>query len=174
MTRALVKVQVPVKAFMGEVSAKRGNTKVTLHYVAKTRNIQVIVTAALEEDVFQEIVKLEKQRVQDQSAPPNGKTKGEKQTPAGKVCPDEEEEQRQKSKVLKLCLPTDQAYAAAMDSIADTVTGSLEGYPSMRDQALEAVQKFVPDGESRTSESASPWTPGSEWTMGDDAKGEGA
>ena len=163
---------MPVKAFMGKVLAKRGNTKVTLQYVAKTRNIQVIVTAALEEAVFQEIVKLEKQYVPDQGAPPNGKTKGEKQTPAGKVCPDEKEEQQQKSKVLKLSVPTDRAYAAAMDSIADSVTGSLEGYPNIEDQVLEAVQKFVHDGESRTSRSASPWTPGSEWTMAADATGE--
>ena len=30
VTQALVKVQAPVKAFMGGVSVKKGNTKVTL------------------------------------------------------------------------------------------------------------------------------------------------
>ena len=133
----------------------------------------MIATAAVEEEVFQEIVKLGKHYVQDQGAPPKCKTKGEKHTPAGKVCPDEKEEQLQKSRVLRLSLPTDQAYVAAMDFIGGSVAGSLASYPKIGGQVLEAVRKFVPDGESKTSGSTSPWAPGSESTMGGDAKGEG-
>ena len=58
-----------------------------------------------------------------------------------------------------------------MDTIVESATWSLEGYPIMRDRILELLQPYVPDGGLAAAVD-SPWDPGNDWTMGGGTKRE--
>ena len=54
-------------------------------------------------------------------------------------------QEEQEGEVPKMHLPSDEGYTKAMDTIMETVTGSRENYPAMRNKTLEVLQPSVPE-----------------------------
>ncbi|CAK0881164.1 unnamed protein product [Prorocentrum cordatum] len=173
MAQARVKVRVPATELMAGTPAKKGNVRVTLQYVSIAGNVQVMTTAALEDEVRETLVKLEKMYVEWQDAPVDSKPKMESMCPAVELFRAKTEmpvkKQLQKEKGSRRGVPMDDGCAEAMDTIMESVAWSLVSYSIMRDRVLEALKEFLPE-ENQAPEVDGPWDPGSDWTMSGETK----
>ena len=169
-------MKAPVKAPLAGVSAKKGNAPATLQRVANSGNARAMATAALEGEIRETLVQLEKKCVEWQNAPSHDKPKAEMESPAVELFRAKTEQkavakQEAESETPQINLPDDEGYAQAMGTIMESVTWSLEGYPVMGDRILEVLQPYVPEGGLAAAVD-SPRDPGNDWTMGGAAKGE--
>eukprot|EP00959_Pyramimonas_sp_CCMP1952_P124014 2592806-Pyramimonas_sp.AAC.1 len=123
---------------------------VTLQCVVSASNVQVWTAAAVEDEIREKLVGLEKAYVAWQSAPPDDKPKVEIKSPATEFFRRKTENPYKlepEDIMTKMNLPTDEGYAEGMDAVMESVTWSLENYPVMRDRILEVLQRFVPNPE---------------------------
>ncbi|CAK0862474.1 unnamed protein product [Prorocentrum cordatum] len=154
-SEARVKVRVPAKTLLGAVQAKKGNTPVTLQYVANTGNIQVMTGVALEDEIRDKCKVLERAYASWQRAPLDQKPKLEIKSPATEFFRSNtvkaSKKEIEQDGDEKITLPDDEGYSEAMDAILESVGWSLSEYPVMRDRILKTLQMYVPDGEEETS-----------------------
>ncbi|CAK0795301.1 unnamed protein product [Prorocentrum cordatum] len=169
-SEARVKVRVPAKTLLGAVQAKKGNTPVTLQYVANTGNIQVMTGVALEDEIRDKCKMLERAYASWQRAPLDQKPKLEIKSPATEFFRNNtvkaSKKEIEQDGDEKITLPDDEGYSEAMDAILESVGWSLSEYPVMRDRILKTLQMYVPDGEEET-------TPKRAQAVGEDDDGTG-
>ena len=111
----------------------------------------MMTTTALEDDIRETLVQLEKKCVGRQNAPSHDKPKVEMKSPAveflrAKAEPKAVAKQEAESETPQINLPDDESYAQAMDTTMESATWSLEGYPIMRDRFSAVLQPYVPEG----------------------------
>ncbi|CAK0792131.1 unnamed protein product, partial [Prorocentrum cordatum] len=169
-SEARVKVRVPAKTLLGAVQAKKGNTPVTLQYVANTGNIQVMTGVALEDEIRDKCKMLERAYASWQRAPLDQKPKLEIKSPATEFFRNNtvkaSKKEIEQDGDEKITLPDDEGYSEAMDAILESVGWSLSEYPVMRDRILKTLQMYVPDGEEEA-------TPKRAQAVGEDDDGTG-
>ena len=159
-----MKVVVPAKTILSELPAKQGSTSVTLRYVSNTGNLQIMTSAALEDDIKKTLVKLEKDYADWQRAPADAKPVVEVISPAvfyfhtstlglGIKEPMSEDENIDIGK-QRTRIPTSESYVAAMNAIVENVELSLTEYPDVRRKLLNVIRKqFLAEAKQQSVQS---------------------